>query len=110
MLKVTFWIYLIDLFSIPIPYMPIARLPFWPYMKLTLVGWLMIPRFDGALYVYDNFVHPCLYVDMQTIINWFRKQQEFFLNDNFLAEADKYVKANGPEALEKLIPTEVCCI
>ncbi|EOX98635.1 HVA22 A, putative isoform 3 [Theobroma cacao] len=81
-------------------------LPFWPYMKLTLVGWLMIPRFDGALYVYDNFVHPCLYVDMQTIINWFRKQQEFFLNDNFLAEADKYVKANGPEALEKLIPTE----
>ncbi|XP_017971063.1 PREDICTED: uncharacterized protein LOC18608185 isoform X1 [Theobroma cacao] len=104
---VTYWVIfsLISLFEHA--FMGLLQwLPFWPYMKLTLVGWLMIPRFDGALYVYDNFVHPCLYVDMQTVINWFRKQQEFFLNDNFLAEADKYVKANGPEALEKLIPTE----
>ncbi|XP_021300003.1 uncharacterized protein LOC110428333 isoform X2 [Herrania umbratica] len=104
---VTYWVIfsLISLFEHA--FMGLLQwLPFWPYMKLTLVGWLMIPRFDGALYVYDNFVHPCVYVDMQTIINWFKKQQEFFLNDNFLAEADKYVKANGPEALEKLIATE----
>ena len=90
--------------------MPIARLPLWPYIKLTIVCWMMIPHFDGAFYVYNHFVHPCLYMDVQTIINWFKKQQQFFLEDNFLVEADKYVKAHGPEALEKLIASEVCYI
>ena len=47
-------------------------------------------------------------MDMQTISNWFKKQQQFFLKDNFLAGADKYVKAHGPESLEKLIVSEVC--
>ncbi|OMO85284.1 Zinc finger, U1-type [Corchorus capsularis] len=75
-------------------------------MKLTVVCWLMIPGFDGAFYVYNHIVHPCLYVDMQTIINWLKKQLEFYLKDDFLAEADKYVKAHGPEALEKLIASE----
>ncbi|XWS54593.1 hypothetical protein CRYUN_Cryun10bG0102200 [Craigia yunnanensis] len=81
-------------------------LPLWPYIKLTIVCWMMIPHFDGAFYVYNHFVHPCLYMDMQTISNWFKTQQEFFFKDNFLAEADKYVKAHGPEALEKLISSE----
>ncbi|XWS39799.1 hypothetical protein CRYUN_Cryun18bG0085400 [Craigia yunnanensis] len=81
-------------------------LPFWPHIKLSIFCWLMIPHFDGAFYVYYHFVHPCLYMDVQTIINWFKKQQEFFLEDNFLVEADKYVKAHGPEALEKLISSE----
>ncbi|XVF44884.1 hypothetical protein PTKIN_Ptkin02bG0159200 [Pterospermum kingtungense] len=85
----------------------IPRLPFWPYMKLTVVCWLMIPKFDGAFYVYNHFVHPCLYIDAQTIINWFKKQQEFVFKDNFLSDVDKYVKAHGPEALEKLIASKV---
>ncbi|XWS68207.1 hypothetical protein CRYUN_Cryun04dG0071300 [Craigia yunnanensis] len=81
-------------------------LPFWPYMKLTIVCWLMIPHFDGAFYVYSHFVHPCLYIDMPTFFNWLKKLQEFLLKDNFLAEADKYVKEHGPEALEKLIASK----
>ena len=67
----------------------------------------MIPHFDGAFYAYNHFVHPVLYIDVKTIINWFKKQQEFVLKDNFLAEADKYIKAHGPEALEKLIASKV---
>ncbi|XVE49447.1 hypothetical protein DITRI_Ditri01bG0083300 [Diplodiscus trichospermus] len=81
-------------------------LPFWPYVKLTIVCWMMVPNFDGAFYVYNHFVHPFLYIDAQTIINWFKKQQKFIFKDNFLAEAEKYVEAHGPEALEKLIASK----
>ncbi|GLU08067.1 hypothetical protein SLE2022_249960 [Rubroshorea leprosula] len=72
----------------------------WPYVKLLMVCWLMIPRFDGAFHVYNNFIHPCLYVDLQTII-----KDLFAKRENFLKEAEKRVKAYGFdfEALEKLI-------
>ncbi|TYG80838.1 hypothetical protein ES288_D02G248300v1 [Gossypium darwinii] len=106
---VTYWIIfsLISLFEHA--FMGILQwLPFWPYMKLTIVCWMMIPHFDGAFYVYNHFVHPCLYMDLPTIINWFKKQQDLFLKDNFLVEvADDCVKAHGPtEVQEKLIANE----
>ncbi|XVE49445.1 hypothetical protein DITRI_Ditri01bG0083100 [Diplodiscus trichospermus] len=104
---VTYWVIfsLISLFEYA--FMGILQwLPFWPYMKLTIVCWMMIPNFDGAFYVYDHIVHPFLCIDVQTVINWFKKQQEFVLKDKFLADADKYVTANGPEALEKLIASK----
>ncbi|XVE93591.1 hypothetical protein REPUB_Repub01dG0207800 [Reevesia pubescens] len=104
---VTYWVIfsLISLFEHAFMGM-LQWLPLWPYMKLTIVCWMMIPHFDGAFYVYNHFVHPCLYMDMQTIINRLKKQQDLFLKDNFLAQADKYVQAHGPEALEKLIAAE----
>ncbi|KAG8498076.1 hypothetical protein CXB51_007204 [Gossypium anomalum] len=106
---VTYWIIfsLISLFEHA--FMGILQwLPFWPYMKLTIVCWMMIPHFDGAFYVYNHFVHPCLYMDLPTIINWFKKQQDLFLKDNFLVEvADDCAKAHGPtEVQEKLIANE----
>ncbi|OMO63464.1 Zinc finger, U1-type [Corchorus olitorius] len=104
---VTYWVFFSMISLFEHAFMgSLQWLPFWPYMKLTVVCWLMIPGFDGAFYVYNHIVHPCLYLDMQTIINWLKKQLEFFLKDDFLAEADKYVKAHGPEALEKLIASE----
>ncbi|MBA0711939.1 hypothetical protein Golax_011069 [Gossypium laxum] len=106
---VTYWIIfsLISLFEHA--FMGILQwLPFWPYMKLTIVCWMMIPHFDGAFYVYNHFVHPCLYLDLPTIINWFKKQKDLFLKDNFLVEvADDCMKAHGPtEVQEKLIANE----
>ncbi|XVE49448.1 hypothetical protein DITRI_Ditri01bG0083400 [Diplodiscus trichospermus] len=105
---VTYWVIfsLISLFEHA--FMGILQwLPFWPYMKLTVVCWMMIPNFDGAFYVYNHFVHSFLHFDVQTIINWFKKQQEFILKDNFLAGAEKYVEAHGLEALEKLIASKI---
>ncbi|XP_039039868.1 HVA22-like protein a [Hibiscus syriacus] len=102
---VTYWIIfsLISLFEHA--FMGILQwLPFWPYIKLMIVCWMMIPRFDGAFYVYNHFVQPCLYMDLPTIINWFKRLQQLLLN-NFLA--DEYAKAHRPpEALDKLIVNE----
>ncbi|XP_039007773.1 receptor expression-enhancing protein 3-A-like [Hibiscus syriacus] len=102
---VTYWIIfsLISLFEHA--FMGVLQwLPFWPYIKLMIVCWMMIPHFDGAFYVYNHFIHPCLYMDLPTIINRFKRLQQLLLN-NILA--DEYAKAHRPpEALDKLIANE----
>ncbi|KAL4347606.1 hypothetical protein GQ457_17G011860 [Hibiscus cannabinus] len=99
---VTYWINfsLISLFEHASMGM-LQWLPFWPYMKLTIICWMAIPHFDGAFYVFDHFVHPCLDVDIQLISNCFNKFQEFFWKVYFFAEADKDLKG-----LEKPIASE----
>lgn len=72
----------------------ILWVPLWHYVKLMIICWLTIPSFDGAFYVYNSFVHPCLSMDLETIINRFKKQS--------LSDAQKCVSANEPKALENV--------
>ncbi|XP_050208788.1 uncharacterized protein LOC126659533 isoform X2 [Mercurialis annua] len=51
----------------------------WPYIKLVMVGCLIIPHFEGSLYVYKHLVHPCLCVNQQTVLDWLIKLKEFYL-------------------------------
>uniref|UniRef100_A0A803R383 HVA22-like protein n=2 Tax=Cannabis sativa TaxID=3483 RepID=A0A803R383_CANSA len=37
----------------------LQRLPFWTYIRLVVVCWLVIPHFDAAFYVYKHLLHPC---------------------------------------------------
>ncbi|KRG98892.1 hypothetical protein GLYMA_18G105400v4 [Glycine max] len=30
--------------------------PIWPYMKLVFCLWLVLPMFNGAAYIYENYV------------------------------------------------------
>ncbi|CAK9162223.1 unnamed protein product, partial [Ilex paraguariensis] len=80
-------------------------LPFWPQIKLIFVCWLVIPRFNGAYYVYKSLVHLCLSVDLQAVVEWLNKpKDEVSLKpETFLAVAETYVQKNGTEALGKLI-------
>ncbi|XP_015892231.3 uncharacterized protein LOC107426542 isoform X1 [Ziziphus jujuba] len=76
----------------------------WPYIRLMIVCWLVTPYFDGAFYVYENLIRPCLSMDLQNVINWFNKRMEsLYAKDNFLTELEKFIKENEPEALEKII-------
>ncbi|XP_062023428.1 uncharacterized protein LOC133739663 isoform X2 [Rosa rugosa] len=76
----------------------------WPYIRLLIVFFLVMPHFDGALYVYKQLICPCLSMDPQIVINSFNKRKESFVRDNFLSEVERYVKENGPESLENFIP------
>ncbi|KAJ6948691.1 hypothetical protein NC651_002876 [Populus alba x Populus x berolinensis] len=79
-------------------------LTFWPYIKLMIVGCLVLPDFDGSLCVYQHLVHPCLSMDLRIIICQFKKLEAlFFKKDDFLVEVERYVKDNGIDALENLI-------
>ncbi|XP_040364210.1 uncharacterized protein LOC112170375 isoform X2 [Rosa chinensis] len=75
----------------------------WPYIRLLIVFFLVMPHFDGALYVYKHLICPCLSLDPQIVINLFNKRKESLARDNFLSEVERYVKENGPEGLEKFI-------
>ncbi|XP_034227864.1 uncharacterized protein LOC117637155 isoform X2 [Prunus dulcis] len=79
-------------------------LPLWPHIRLMIVFWLLIPHYGGAFYVYNHLIRPCLSMDLQIVINWFNKRKKSsFDRDNFLAEVERYVKENGPEALENIV-------
>ena len=86
-----------------------VRVPFWPYIKLMVICSLVIPHFDGAYYVYQHLVHPCLSMDPQVVMNWLlnESKKSFHGGENFLIAADLYVKENGAEALEKLLNSKV---
>ncbi|KAL7236068.1 hypothetical protein ACSBR1_019360 [Camellia fascicularis] len=103
---VAYWIVfsLISLFELAFVKL-IEWLPFWPYMKLMAICWLGLPHFNGACYVYECLIRPCLSVNPQGVINQFVNHKEDVpLNaESFLALAEMYVKENGSEALEKLI-------
>ncbi|KAL7206099.1 hypothetical protein ACSBR2_018916 [Camellia fascicularis] len=103
---VAYWIVfsLISLFELAFVKL-IEWLPFWPYMKLMAICWLGIPNFNGACYVYECLIHSCLFVNLQGVIKLFVKHKDDLpLNaESFLAVAERYVKENGSEELEKLI-------
>ncbi|CAL5379403.1 unnamed protein product [Camellia sinensis] len=102
---VAYWIVfsLISLFELAFAKL-IEWLPFWPYMKLMAICWLGIPNFKGACYVYECLIHSCLSVNLQGVIKRFVKHKDDLpLNaESFLAVAERYVKENGSEELEKL--------
>ncbi|XP_062175968.1 uncharacterized protein LOC133881017 isoform X2 [Alnus glutinosa] len=80
----------------------------WPHIKLMIICSLVIPNFDGAFYVYNHLVRPYLLLDPQVIVDEFNKWRVLLCKkDHFLAEVERYVKENGPEALEKLIDKEL---
>ncbi|KAI5386199.1 hypothetical protein KIW84_072665, partial [Lathyrus oleraceus] len=69
----------------------------WQYIKLMIVFWLVTPDFGRASYVYNNLVR----LMKPQIVTYWRKC--FVERDNFLMHAERYLKENGTEALEKLI-------
>ncbi|KAM3694694.1 hypothetical protein ACJW31_07G075300 [Castanea mollissima] len=105
---VTYWIAfsLISLFENAFLVL-LERLWFWPHMKLMIICWLVVPHFDGAFYVYNHPVRPCLSINPLVVIDEFNRWKEFLLKrDHFLSEAERYINENGPEALE-VIATKI---
>jgi hypothetical protein len=80
-----------------------------------IIFWLIIPDFGRASYVYNKLIHSMKPQIVSWGLNSFWKKW-FFEKDNFLMHAERYMKENGTEALEKLIASKVnsyvalCCI
>ncbi|KAI5386202.1 hypothetical protein KIW84_072666 [Lathyrus oleraceus] len=78
----------------------------WLYIKLLIIFLLTIPDFGRATYVYNNFIRPA---KLQIVVAWrFNKYWKkcFVEKDDFLMHAERYMKENGTEALEKLIASK----
>ncbi|XP_016650778.1 PREDICTED: receptor expression-enhancing protein 2-like [Prunus mume] len=73
-------------------------LPLWPYFRLIIVFWLVIPHFGGAFYVYKH---------LQIVVNWFNKRKKSSFNsDNVYTEVERYAQEKGPVALEKVVASK----
>ncbi|CAB4320268.1 unnamed protein product [Prunus armeniaca] len=82
-------------------------LPLWPYFRLIIVFWLVIPHFGGAFNVYKHLICPCLSTHLQIVVNWFNKRKKSSFNsDNVFTEVERYAQEKGPEALEKVVASK----
>ncbi|OIW18492.1 hypothetical protein TanjilG_13244 [Lupinus angustifolius] len=101
----TYWVLysMITLFELTF-YKPLQWIPIWPYAKLIVTFWLVLPYFHGAAYVYEHYVRPFL-ANPQTINIWYvpKKKDTFAKPDDILTAAEKYIQENGTQAFENLI-------
>ncbi|XP_078433542.1 HVA22-like protein a [Wolffia australiana] len=81
----------------------IELLPFWSYAKLTLNCWLVLPYFSGAAYFYEHYVRPVLVTRYISFLNLPGERDSSKRSDDIMLAAEKFMRENGPEALEKLI-------
>lgn len=80
-----------------------CRFPIWSYTKLGCVCWLVLPYFNGAAYVYENFIRP--FYRNPGVKLWYIPGNKgiFSKPDDVLIAAEKYIEQNGPQAFERLI-------
>ncbi|KAG2679227.1 hypothetical protein I3843_11G042000 [Carya illinoinensis] len=102
----TYWVLysLITLFELTFAIV-IEWIPIWPYAKLILTCWLVIPYFSGAAYVYDHYVRPFFISSQQSINIWYvpGKKDIFSKPDDILTAAEQYIADNGTEAFQNMI-------
>ncbi|MCD7470381.1 HVA22-like protein c [Datura stramonium] len=102
----TYWVLysLITLFELTFS-KAIEWFPIWSYAKLAAICWLVLPYFNGAAYVYENFIRP-FYRNPQVKI-WYvplmKKKDIFSKPDDVLTAAEKYIEEHGPQAFERLL-------
>ncbi|XP_027917996.1 uncharacterized protein T19C3.4-like isoform X1 [Vigna unguiculata] len=85
---------------------PLEWNPFWPYTKLMIIFWLVVPDFGRASYAYNNIIRTCL-SNPEAIIRSFNNWRKSFVKkDNFLVHAERYLEEYGTEALMKLIASK----
>ncbi|PKA66628.1 HVA22-like protein a [Apostasia shenzhenica] len=101
----TYWVLysLITLFELTFVKV-LEWLSFWPYAKLIITCWLVLPYFSGAAYVYEHYVRP-IFVNRQIVNIWYvpRENDSFSRPDDILSAAERYIEENGPGEFEKLI-------
>ncbi|XP_065872556.1 HVA22-like protein a [Euphorbia lathyris] len=79
--------------------------PYWPYMKLMIVGCLVTPQFDGSFYIYNHFVHPYLSMNPHFVFNWLIKLSDILKQDYPLTQAKRESKETERQALQNLVPS-----
>ncbi|KAF3794516.1 HVA22-like protein f [Nymphaea thermarum] len=80
--------------------------PLWPYMKLLVSLWLVLPVFNGAAYIYENVVRKQLKIvdrlGSSTITDEQRKVLHMMSLDA-RRSVERYIDEYGPEAFERVL-------
>ncbi|XP_075476581.1 HVA22-like protein f isoform X2 [Primulina tabacum] len=79
-------------------------IPIWPYTKLLFCLWLVLPVFNGAAYIYENFVRK--YVNIGSVISNYPEGQRkvlLMMSPDARKSVESYIEKYGPEAFERVI-------
>ncbi|GER56498.1 protein HVA22 [Striga asiatica] len=81
-------------------------LPFWPYVKLLFCLWLVLPIFNGAAYIYENFVRTYVKVGRNNVGSNYPEGQRKVLQMMSLdarKSVERYIQKYGNEAFERVV-------
>ncbi|KAK4484571.1 hypothetical protein RD792_007155 [Penstemon davidsonii] len=77
-------------------------LPFWPYIKLVFCIWLVLPIFNGAAYIYENFVRKYVNVGSSNHPEGQRRVLQMMSLDA-RKSVESYIEKYGPEAFDRVV-------
>ncbi|CAA0813295.1 HVA22-like protein f [Striga hermonthica] len=80
-------------------------LPFWPYAKLLFCLWLVLPIFNGAAYIYENYVRTYVKFGGNVGSNYPEGQKKVLqmMSLDARRSVERYIQKYGNEAFERVV-------
>ncbi|KAI4308066.1 hypothetical protein L6164_031181 [Bauhinia variegata] len=105
----TYWVLysFITLFELS-AYKILAWFPIWPYLKLVFCVWLVLPMFNGAAYIYGNFVRKYAKIVYDYDIGYSNYSEEHkkvlqMMSLDARKAVERYIDRYGPDAFDRVI-------
>ncbi|XP_020571430.1 HVA22-like protein f isoform X2 [Phalaenopsis equestris] len=102
----TYWVLysLTTLFELSC-YRVLVWFPLWPYMKLLFCIWLVLPIFNGAAFIYENYVRKYVRIGSYVSSNYSMEQRRAIqlMSLDARKAVERYIERYGPEAFERVI-------
>ncbi|WJX59410.1 HVA22-like protein f [Trifolium repens] len=103
----TYWVLysFITLFELS-TYRILYWFPIWPYMKLVFCVWLVLPMFNGAAYIYENYARK--YVKKFGNYGGSNYPEEYkkilhMMTFDARKAVERYIDRFGPDSFERVI-------
>ncbi|XP_010911375.1 HVA22-like protein f [Elaeis guineensis] len=79
--------------------------PLWPYMKLVFCLWLVLPIFNGAAYIYENFVRKYVKIGSYVSPTYTEEQRKVLqmMSLDARKSVEQYIENYGSEAFARVI-------
>ncbi|KAL2474034.1 HVA22-like protein f [Forsythia ovata] len=79
--------------------------PFWTYIKLVFCMWLVLPVFNGAAYIYENYVRKYFKVGSYVSPNYPEGQRRVLqmMSLDARKSVEKYIEKFGPDAFDRVV-------
>ncbi|KAI0515703.1 hypothetical protein KFK09_008369 [Dendrobium nobile] len=82
-----------------------TRFPLWPYLKLLFCMWLVLPIFNGAAFLYENYVRKYVRIGSYVSSNYSAEQRRAIqlMSLDARKAVERYIERYGPEAFDRVI-------
>lgn len=82
-----------------------CRVPLWGYIKLVFCMWLVLPLFNGAAYIYSNYVRKYVKVGSHVSSNYPDGQRKVLqmMTLDARKSVESYIDKYGPDSFERIV-------